>query len=81
MQVSPQSIKLKRYLKFPMVILLINAGLQSGLSITMLKLLGEGIQQGEFVEYIGLFLIIGFSEFVSVPSMVHSLNLAMKYFD
>ncbi len=64
-----------------MLILLINAGLQSGMSITMLKLLGEIVQLGEVREYLGLFIVVGLIALVCVPSMVHSLNLAMKYFD
>ena len=40
-QVSKRSLNLQRCVKLPMLYLLINAGLQSGLSISFLKLFGE----------------------------------------
>lgn len=39
--VSSRSLNVKRYVKLPMLYLLLNAGLQSGLSIVFLKLFGE----------------------------------------
>lgn len=45
-QVSPDSVNLARFLKMPLLYLLLLAGLQSGLSIVFMKLVGELVQAG-----------------------------------
>ena len=80
-RVSPQSLELKSFLKVPMLLLLVTAGLLSGMSVCFLKLIGEMIQNGEVGGHIGIFILLAVVALLSVPAMVHSLNLAMKYFD
>ena len=55
-QVSPNSKRLKQYIKVPMLLLLINAGFQSGLAVVFLKLSGELIVSGDAKNYIMMLL-------------------------
>ena len=79
--VSPQSVRLKRYIKVPLLILLINAGFQSGLSVVFLKLCGELVVAGDAGSHISMLLIMIAGMLTATLSQVHSLNLAMKHFD
>ena len=80
-EVSARSRNLKRFIKVPMLYLLANAGVQSGLSLCFLKLCGELIQSGEagsspvMLTCLIIFLIC------SSVSQTHSLNMAMKEYD
>jgi len=42
--VSPQTTTLKSWIKFPMVMLVICSSMMSGLSMVMLKMVGEFVQ-------------------------------------
>jgi len=64
-----------------MLYLLLNAGLQSGLSIVFLKLFGELIQSGTAGEHLGMLFTLGFFMALSAVSQTHSLNIAMKEYD
>jgi len=65
----------------PLLYLMLNAGLQSGLSIVFLKLFGELVQSGTAGEHWGMLIILGFFMALSAISQTHSLNLAMKEYD
>ena len=79
--VSERSLRVKHYVKTPMLYLCLNAGLQSGLSIAFLKLFGELVQSGTAIDHFGMLVILGFFMALSAVSQTHSLNLAMKEYD
>ena len=64
-----------------MLYLLANAGLQSGLTISFLKLFGEIIQAHKFAENQLLAWSLGLMMIASSVFQAHSINLAMKYYD
>jgi hypothetical protein len=80
-EVSPQSNMLKYFIKFPMLLTISTAALQSGLTIVFLKLITELGESGEFFDHklliFGMALCVGISGTVQL----HMLNLAMKYYD
>ena len=80
-QVSPQSVNLKRWIKVPLLLLLVNAGFQSGLAVVFLKLCGELLVTGDAGDHIVMLLIMIGCLLVATLSQVHSLNLAMQHFD
>lgn len=80
-EVSPESLGTKKYIKVPMLLLLINAGLQSGLSIVFCKFIGELIASGDAINHLSMMLLIVICIGLSTMSTVHSLNLAMMNFD
>lgn len=59
-EVSSRSVNVKRFVKLPMLYLLLNAGVQSGLCIVFLKLFGELIQSGTAGQHIGMLCVLGF---------------------
>lgn len=65
----------------PMLYMLINCGLQSGLSIAYLKLIGELFQSGEWSQSIGMLIVLSILMVLSAVSQTHSLNMAMKEYD
>ena len=60
MRVSPESSGLRSWLKLPMILLVLGSAMQSGISIVMLKLVGELIQSGSGREYWLLVIILVF---------------------
>ena len=60
-QVSPNSLRLKKLVKVPLLLLLSAAGMMSGISISCLKFTTELVASGAFMDNIGLifFLIAG----------------------
>ena len=61
-QVSPNSLRLKRFVKVPLLLLLSAAGMMSGISISMLKFTTELVASGAFLDKIGLcFFLIAFA--------------------
>ena len=79
--VSPSSVTLKRYIKVPMLLLLINASTQSGLGTVFMKLIGELIVSGDAKNYITMLLILVICMVLATLSQGHSINLAIKHFD
>ena len=79
--VSTHSKNLNRFVKLPMLYLLITAGLQSGLSIVFLKLTGELTQSGQAKESSLMLTFLCVMMALSAVSQTHSLNMAMKYYD
>lgn len=79
--VSARSTSLKRFVKLPLLYVLANAGLQSGLSISFLKIFGELIQSGHSTEHIFLLVILFALLVGSGACQTHSLNIAMKYYN
>ena len=80
-KVSPQSVRLQRWIKIPMLILLINSAFQSGVSVVFLKLTGELFVSRTVRDHIIMLFLLGFCMLITMLSTVHSLNLAMKHFD
>lgn len=81
MQVSPKSLRLQHFLKVPLLYMLLNAGLWSGIGAVTLKLVGELVQAKETGEHGFLLLCMCAFMAVSVPSITHSTNMAMKFYD
>ena len=65
----------------PMLYMLFMAGLQSGLSVVFLKLIGELVQSGEAVTNLLMFIILVVLTALSALTQTHSLNMAMKEYD
>ena len=68
-------------MKLPLLLLLLNAGFQSGLSVVFVKLSGELIVSGDASDYIFMLIVLIACTAVSSVSTIHSLNLGMKHFD
>ena len=64
-----------------MLLLLINAGFQSGLAVVTLKLSGELVVSGDAKNYIGMLITLIVIMLIATMSQGHSINLAMKHFD
>lgn len=79
--VSPRSVNLARFLKLPMLYMLLLAGLQSGLSVVFMKLVGELVQAGQGLENPVMTCILLGLMALSAVSQTHSLNMAMKEYD
>lgn len=80
-EVSPESKSLKMVLKRTLLILLANAGVQSSIAVVFMKMFGELIQSGDYKNYVFMFILLFVALGVASLSNVHSMNLAMKYFD
>ena len=80
-QVSPNSLRLKRMVKVPMLLMISAAGAMSGISISFLKFATELIASGSIKDSIGLFTLVVIGAFLTAASQLHMLNSAMKFFD
>ena len=74
-------MKLKSYVKVPLLILIINAGFMSGIGVTFMKLVGMLFMSGEVKEHVYMLMVLLVVMGLSTASQIHSLNLAMKNFD
>ena len=80
-QVSPDSHRLQRYVKAPMLLVIAGSALCSGLTVALLKLLGELMLSGEVTEDLLLAGLVALGALLSALMQLHTLNTAMKYFD
>lgn len=64
-QVSPNSLRLKKVIKAPLLLMITASGMMSGISISMLKLTTELIQAKAFLDSIGLVVIIVIGAFLA----------------
>ena len=80
-QVSPDSLKLKKLVKTPLLLIISASGMMSGVSISMLKFTTEMMQSGEFFNHIGFCLFLLVAAFLGAACQLHLLNGAMKFFD
>ena len=80
-KVSPSSTILRTFVKLPMLFLLFNAGLWSGIGAVSLKLCGELAQAGEMGQHWFLLGFMASFMTVSVFAITHSTNMAMKFYD
>ena len=81
MHVSPKTLTLKGWIKFPMVLLVICSSMQSGVSMVMLKMVGELVASADWRDYwiTVTFMVIALG--LSGALQMHELNLAMKFYD
>ena len=64
-----------------MLLLLIDSGVKAGASIIGLKLVGELFAAGEVADHLIIFFTLCIMMLLTSISQVHSLNLAMKYYE
>ena len=64
-----------------MILLIVSAALQSGISIAFLKFLGELVQASDFTKSWVIVAVLVFCIITSTFSGLHQLNIAMKYYD
>ena len=74
-------MRLKTFIKMPMVLVVTTSALQSGITIVMLKLLTELGSSGNLFNHLGLSSVMGLTMGLSGTVQLHMLNLAMKYYD
>ena len=74
-------MNLKKYIKVPLLLLLINAGIQSSLGVVCLKLIGEFMVAKDISDHLGVFFTLIIAALIATASQIHSVNLAMRYFD
>ena len=80
-QVSPDSHRLRRFAKAPMLLVIAGSALCSGVTVALLKLLGELLLSGEVTEDLLLAGLVALGAFLSAIEQLHMLNTAMKYYD
>ena len=80
-KVSPRSRTLKTFIKMPLLLCVGTSALQSGLTCVFLKLVTELGQAKEFMDNLGLVIIMFACIGISGTMQLHMLNLAMKYYD
>ena len=79
--VSPDSQRLRRFAKAPMLLVIAGSALCSGLTVALLKLLGELLLSGEVTEDLLLAGLVALGALLSAAEQLHTLNTAMKYYD
>ena len=80
-EVSSRSLRLRFFIKAPMVLIISTSSAVSSLTIVMLKLITELIQSQDMTDHIGLTLLLIGLICVTGPGQLHLINLAMKYYD
>ena len=80
-QVSPDSQRLRRFAKAPMLLVIAGSALCSGVTVALLKLLGELLLSGEVTEDLLLAGLVALGALLSATEQLHTLNTAMKYYD
>ena len=79
--VSPGSHRLRRFAKAPMLLVIAGAALCSGVTVALLKLLGELLLSGEVTTDLLLAGLVALGALLSAAQQLHTLNTAMKYYD
>lgn len=79
--VSPDSHRLRRFAKAPMLLVIAGAALCSGVTVALLKLLGELLLSGEVTTDLLLAGLVALGALLSAAQQLHTLNTAMKYYD
>ena len=80
-QASPDSHRLQRYVKAPMLLVIAGSALCSGLTVALLKLLGELMLSGEVTDDMVLSGLVALGALLSALGQLHTLNTGMKYYD
>ena len=80
-KVSPQSVWLKNYVKVPMLVLITDSAMQSGLIVLATKVLGELAQSNGISDYKAMTALVVIMLLWAGTMNIHSLNMAMKYYD
>lgn len=81
MLVSPKTVTLKSWIKFPMVLLVICSSMMSGVSMVMLKMVGELVASSDWRNYWITMTFMVLALGTSGAVQMHELNLAMKFYD
>ena len=79
--VSPDSEGVKNWIKLPMLLLAAVSAIFSGLSIAMLKMIGELFQSGDAVDHIFLTFFLVMLVLVFGFAQLHLLNQAIRLYD
>ena len=80
-KVSPRSVGLKSWVKAPLLFLIFTTACQSGLTIAFTKLTTELAESHVMWDNMGLVVILILVIIVSGMTQVHTLNLAIKYYE
>jgi len=78
---SPGSLRLKKDLKVPLVLILWGCGLIYGSSIVFLKVFGEIINSPDFLKNIFFASIVGGCGIAAAGLQIYMLNLSMKLYN
>ena len=81
MLISPQSKTLRTLVKVPMLMMILNSAMFSGLNVAVLKFTGELIQSESFTEHLIFPILLLVSCIVISCFQMHSMAQAMKYYD
>jgi len=81
MTVSPQTVTAKKYIKMPMLLLIICSSMMSAISMIMIKMLGELVESASWRDFWLLNVIMVTLLAVSGTLQLHCLNMAMRLYD
>ena len=78
---SPETASTKKYIKLPMVMVILCSSMMSTISMIMIKMLGELVESATWTDFwlINVIMIILLA--VSGTLQLHSLNVAMRLYD
>ena len=80
-RISPDTMKIKDYIKVPMVLLILCSSMMSTISMIMIKMLGELVQSATWTDFWLINIIMVILMGVSGAFQLHSLNSAMRLYD
>jgi len=78
---SPKSENLKKRIKMPMILFLLCTAIMSGISMVMMKMIGELVSSDSHKEHWFLLTIMAILLSTSGLLQLHVLNMAMKFYD
>lgn len=81
MLISPQTMSTKKLIKMPMLCLIVCSSMMSAISMIMIKMLGELVASATWRDHWMLNVVMVTLLCVSGLLQLHSLNLAMKFYD
>ena len=78
---SPETASTKKYIKLPMVMLILCSSMMSTISMIMIKMLGELVESATWTDFWLINVIMVILLAVSGTLQLHSLNVAMRLYD
>lgn len=78
---SPETAGTKKYIKLPMVMLILCSSMMSTISMIMIKMLGELVESATWTDFWLINVIMVILLAVSGTLQLHSLNVAMRLYD
>ena len=78
---SPETASTKKYIKLPMVMVILCSSMMSTISMIMIKMLGELVESATWTDFWLINVIMVILLAVSGTLQLHSLNVAMRLYD